>query len=291
MIIACIAGFALVFQACSQNEDIVSPSNDSYMMRFSTHYPGQTRVADNVFEQGDTIGLYVAGDTLPLEPGGNTVNNEMLTCNGNVWTPTRTLYWDDGTYTAYAYYPYQKTMRSVDDMPVTVCLDQSTASTATAMGGYEASDLLWARTKGIHASADPVPLVFSHVMSKLTIRLIKGEDYEGDLPSDAEVYVHNTVPTATFDLAAGVVTKAPKGSRASIRAHQDAATLFSAIVVPQRLPNSVPLVEVVAKGVSYLYESRFVFKPGVNHLVNLILSDNPEQVKINIGGEVEGWNE
>ena len=176
-------------------------------------------------------------------------------------------------------------------MPVTVCLDQSTASTATAMGGYEASDLLWARTKGIHASADPVPLVFSHVMSKLTIRLIKGEDYEGDLPSDAEVYVHNTVPTATFDLAAGVVTKAPKGSRASIRAHQDAATLFSAIVVPQRLPNSVPLVEVVAKGVSYLYESRFVFKPGVNHLVNLILSDNPEQVKINIGGEVEGWNE
>jgi hypothetical protein len=53
----------------------------------------------------------------------------------------------------------------------------------------------------------------------------------------------------------------------------------------------VPLVEVVAKGVSYLYESRFVFKPGVNHLVNLILSDNPEQVKINIGGEVEGWNE
>lgn len=131
------------------------------------------------------------------------------------------LYWDDGTYTAYAYYPYQKTVRSVDDMPVTVCLDQSTASTATAMGGYEASDLLWARTKGIHASADPVPLVFSHVMSKLTIRLIKGEDYEGDLPSDAEVYVHNTVPTATFDLAAGVVTKAPKGSRASIRAHQD----------------------------------------------------------------------
>lgn len=55
MIIACIAGFALVFQACSQNEDIVAQSNDSYMMRFNTHYPGQTRVANNTFEQGDTI--------------------------------------------------------------------------------------------------------------------------------------------------------------------------------------------------------------------------------------------
>ena len=84
MIIACIAGFALVFQACSQNEDIVAQSNDSYMMRFNTHYPGQTRVANNAFEQGDTIGLFVAGDTMPLEPGRNTVNNAMLTCNANV---------------------------------------------------------------------------------------------------------------------------------------------------------------------------------------------------------------
>ena len=226
-----------------------------------------------------------------MEPGGNTVNNEALTNSGKVWTPAKKLYWDDGAYTAYAYYPYKKEVMNVEDMPVSVCLDQTTAKTATALGGYEASDLLWAHTTGIHASADPVPLLFSHVMSKLTIRLIKGEGYEGELPDDAEVYVHNTVPTATFDLAAGVVTKAPKGTRASIRAHQDAPTMFSAIVVPQRLSTRVPLVEVVAKGVSYLYESRFVFKPGVNHLVNLVLSDNPEQVKINIGGEIEGWNE
>lgn len=291
MIIACLAGLMLVFQACSQNENVESPSAGLSAMCFSAHYPGQTRVAGNAFEQGDTIGLFVANDSLPLEPGGNAVNNEALTSNGNVWTTVKTLYWDNGTYAAYAYYPYKKAVNNVADMPVSVSMDQSTAKTATALGGYEASDLLWARTKGIHASADPVPLVFTHVMSKLTIRLIKGEDYEGELPSDAEVYVHNTVPTATFDLSAGVVTKAPKGTRATIRAHQDASTVFSAIVVPQRLSNSVPLVEVVAKGVSYLYESRFVFKPGVNHLVNLILSDNPEQVKINIGGEVSGWNE
>ena len=43
------------------------------------------------------------------------------------------------------------------------------------------------------------------------------------------------------------------------------------------------------KGVSYLFESKFLFKPGVDHLVNLVITDNPEQVKIEVGGEVENW--
>ena len=65
--------------------------------------------------------------------------------------------------------------------------------------------------------------------------------------------------------------------------------MFSAILVPQRVENRQPLVEVVMKGVSYMYESKFVFKPGVEHLVNLIITNNPDNVKIEIGGEVENW--
>ena len=59
--------------------------------------------------------------------------------------------------------------------------------------------------------------------------------------------------------------------------------------MPQRLDNRVPLVEVIMKGVSYLFESKFLFKPGVDHLVNLVITNNPEQVKIEVGGEVENW--
>lgn len=36
-------------------------------------------------------------------------------------------------------------------------------------------------------------------------------------------------------------------------------------------------------------ESTFVFKQGICHNVTLILSKNPEQVKIEIGGEIEDW--
>ena len=109
-------------------------------------------------------------------------------------------------------------------------------------------------------------------MSKLKIRLIKGEDFEGDMPTTAKVYIHNTVPTATIDLQAGVATRYVKGTRQTIVAHQDGDTSYSAII-----------------GVSYLFESKFLFKPGTEHLVNLVISENPDKVKINIGGEKQNW--
>ncbi|MEE1458884.1 MAG: fimbrillin family protein, partial [Segatella copri] len=167
--------------------------------------------------------------------------------------------------------------------------DQSTPKTATAPGGYEASDLLFATSKNIQASNSPISLNFKHIMSKLKIRLIKGEDFEGDMPTHAQVTIHSTVPTATIDLQAGVATRYVKGTQQSIIAHQESDYIYSAIIVPQRIENRRPLIEVVMKGVSYLYESRFQFKPGTEHLVNFIISDNPDQVKIEIGGEIQNW--
>ena len=123
----------------------------------------------------------------------------------------------------------------------------------------------------------------------MLIKLIKGDDYEGDLPEDAEVYIHSTVPDATIDLSAGIVTRNPHKTAQSIRAKSLGEHKYSAILVPQRLDNRQPLVEVIMKGVSYLYESKFLFKPGIQHSVQLAVSKNPEQVKIEIGGEIENW--
>lgn len=160
----------------------------------------------------------------------------------------------------------------------------------TSWGGYEESDFLWASAKGQTASNNAVSLKFKHCMSKLVVRLIKGEDYEGDdLPNDAEVYIHNTVPTATIDLSVGVATKYVYGKEKSLKAKAIGDHKYTAIIVPQRISNRRPLVEVVMKGVSYLMESTFLFKPGMQHTISLIISKNPEQVKIEIGGEVENW--
>ena len=275
--------------SCSNDDSTEAPvSAKETPMTFDVVHPSQTRATATDFENGDKIGVYIAKADMPLEIGGNALNNEPLTLTSGKWTPGKNLFWDEGTYNAYAYYPYMN-VTSIEDQPVSVATDQSTAETNGTLSGYEASDLLYAKTSNVAASTSPVTLSFKHVMSKLTIRLVKGEDFEGEMPTDAEIFIHNTVPTATFDISAGIVTRDVKGKRATIKARQESNSQFGAIIVPQRLDNRVPLVEVIMKGVSYLFESKFLFKPGVDHLVNLVITDNPEKVKIEVGGEVENW--
>ena len=281
----------MIFAACSSDNDVSTEAPKSAKetpMTFDVIHPSQTKATATEFENGDKIGVYIAKTDMPLEIGGNTLNNEQLTLTSGTWTPSKNLFWDEGTYNAYAYYPYMD-VTSIEDQPVSVATDQSSPETDGKLSGYEASDLLYAKTSNVAASTSPVTLNFKHIMSKLTIRLVKGEDFEGDMPTDAEIFIHNTVPTATFDISAGIVTRDVKGKKTTIKARQESDFQFGAIIVPQRLDNRVPLVEVIMKGVSYLYESKFLFKPGVDHLVNLVITDNPEQVKIEVGGEIENW--
>ena len=273
----------LSLNSCSENQELSAESGKQ--MTFDILHPNQktaTRVTETAFEANDRIGLFISEQGTPLEVSGNYVNNAALTFSGGQWNTEKPVYWNDGTYNAYAYYPYASPVTSVDDYPFSVATDQNG-------NGYTESDFLYASKTGITASNSPVALQFSHRMSRLMVKLIKGEDYEGDLPDDAEVYVHNTVPSATIDLSAGVVTRNPHGTSQSIRAKNLGDHKYTAIVVPQRLDNRQPLVEVIMKGVSYLYESKFLFKPGIQHTVQLAVSKNPEQIKIEIGGEIENW--
>lgn len=293
--ICLLSSMAMV--SCGQEETAGSKETErNDVMQFRIAHPSQqqaapaSRATETDFETNDRIGLFVCGENEPLQVGGNYVNNASLTYNGTTWTPARPIYWNDGSYDVYAYYPFSSPILSTDEMEFRVATDQSATGTADALEGYEASDFLWASAKKQTAGNDAVALKFKHCMSKLTVRLIKGEDYEGDeLPQDAEVFIHNTVPNATIDLAAGIATKTLYGTEATLKAKAAGDNRYTAIVVPQRITNRRPLVEVVMRGVSYLMESSFVFKSGMHHIVSLTITKNPEQVKIEIGGEIENW--
>ena len=260
----------MTFASCSSDNDVSTEAPKSAKetpMTFDVIHPSQTKATATEFENGDKIGVYIAKTDMPLEIGGNTLNNEQPTLTSGKWIPSQNLFWDEGTYNAYAYYPYMD-VTSIEDQPVSVATDQSSPETDGKLSGYEASDLLYAKTSNVAASTSPVTLNFKHIMSKLTIRLVKGEDFEGDMPTDAEIFIHNTVPTATFDISAGIVTRDVKGKKTTIKARQESDFQFGAIIVPQRLDNRVPLVEVIMKGVSYLFESKFLFKPGMTGMTN-----------------------
>lgn len=288
-IIIVLAAIVVILGGCSKEE----PKNQgSNQMSFAPQH-FSTKATATSFEVGDKMGVFVTkyngAQATPLQLLGNYANNSKVTFNGVQWSVQPPIYWEDGLFNIYAYYPYMKPS-SVDECSFSVALDQSKEKTAEALSGYEASDFLWASNMGVSKIAS-VPLVFKHKMSKLVINLVKGEGYTGDIPADAVVRIHNTVPNSFIDFALGVVTKQPNEGPKIITAKKLSRGVYAAIIIPQRIATKLPFIEILSSGVSYLVESTFIFKPGIQHTINIILSNNPEKVKIIIGGEMGGgWN-
>lgn len=290
-----ISALALGLVGCSQEyENVATPLDGA--MSFNIVSPNATRVADGAFEADDKVGLYVtdyADETTPapLQISGNRANNEGMVFNGTSWATERTIYWGEGKSDVYAYYPYIEIV-DVDEQPFSVALDQ------TAEGAYENSDFLWAKAEGVAQTDGAVSLQMQHSMSRLVVKIMAGEEYVGSLPADATVHLHSTVTDARISLANGSVVKDPYGGTHSIKMRnlglrtfaEGEAVVYEAIVVPQMLETSVPLLEINSKSVSYLLEDMFNFKPGVSYTYTAVLNTSTTAIKIDIGCTTDDWN-
>ena len=247
------------------------------------HPSAVTRATETAFESGDKIGLYVVETPAPLQVSGNYVNNLQATYNGSQWTGETGLRWPstESICDIYAYYPFMEVSK-IDASPFSVLEDQSS--------GFGACDFLWGKAASVAYTTEAIPVQFNHKLSKITLKLVKGADYVGDLPSTAVFYVHSTVTDATVDLTTGSVTKDPYGTAKTITCHKVDDATYEAVVVPQRLASRTPLFEMVANGVSYLVEGSFNFKPGINYTFNVTLNTSTESIRIEIGGEIADWN-
>ena len=282
----------LGFVACQQGETKVEVAPSAQMAFDIT----TTRVADGAFEAEDCVGLYVvdyldAVTAAPLQISGNRANNEVMAYDGALWATERAIYWGETKADVYAYYPYME-IEDVDKQPFAVATDQSVE------GAYEASDLLWAKAEGVAQADGAVTLQMQHSMSRLVVKIMAGEEYIGSLPADATVHLHSTVTDARVSLANGSVVKDPYGGSHSIKMRnlgirtfaEGDAVVYEAIVVPQMLETSVPLLEINSKSVSYLLEDMFNFKPGVSYTYTAVLNTSTTSIKVDIGCEVEDWN-
>ncbi len=266
--------------SCQKQEVGTDPGDMS--IRF-IHPEAVTRATETGFESGDKIGLYVVETPAPLQVSGNYVNNLEATYNGSQWTGDTGLKWPstESVCDIYAYYPYMA-VSTITAAPFSVLEDQS--------AGIGACDFLWGKAVSEAYTTEDIPLQFSHKLSKITLNLVKGSDYVGDLPSNAVFYVHSTVPDATVDLTTGSVTKDPYGTARTITCHKVDDATYEAVIIPQRLSSRTPLFEMVANGVSYLVEGSFNFKPGINYTFSVTLNTSTESIRIEIGGEIENWN-
>ena len=286
---------ALALAAC-QEGNITPDIATNGEMSFNVLGPGtQTKVTGNAFDALDEIGLYVTDyvdntTPMPLQISGNRANNLTVTFDGSSWAPEKTIYWGSGKSDVYAYYPYMS-ISDVESQYFEVAADQTGE-------GYEASDFLWAKAEGVKQTDGAVNLQMSHLMSKLTVKIVAGEDYVGSLPDDASVLLHSTVTGARVDLTKGSVSKDPYSGAKSIKMKKLGlrsfdgydAVVYEAVVVPQMLEGSVPLLEINSKSVSYLMEDYFNFRPGVAYTYTATLKTSTTAIKVEIGCELEDWN-
>lgn len=279
----------LLMVCCTKNDDIIVPEEG--LMQITALHPASTRATADAFESGDKIGVYVTDYTgenaSPLQISGNWANNVATTYNGSEWNPAKKIFWSENKMDVYGYYPYMNPT-SIDLHPFAVVLDQSADGKDGELGGYEASDFLWAKATGVSQADATVALVFKHCCSKLIVKLVKGDDYDGDFPSSASLYIHNVIPTATIDFTTGTVVKDIFGEPTTIKARKVADDTYEAIIIPQRVTSRRPFIELIAGNISYLIEDTFYFKAGVQHTISLTINSNPDQIKIEIGGEIEG---
>lgn len=282
-----LAMTGIMIVACSSDDETeMKPSyvpNKGEMQFLFVHPGATTRATETAFEDNDRIGIYVASKDETLQIGGNEVNNEPFTWNGTSWTSARKVYWNEGLHDVYAYYPYNLKINDINDYSFELQADQNTSD------GFSLSDFLWAGVKGATASENPMLIQFAHKLSCIVIKLLKGENFSGDISADTEVYIHSTVAKATIDLSTGDAAKDEYAGTSSIRAKQLSADEYAAIVVPQNITTRRPLVEIITGDVSYLMEGKISLKPGMRHTITVTLDKNPEQIKIDIGGEIVNW--
>ena len=290
-----VSALALVLVGCSKEYENVEAPLSSTMM-FNIVSPNATRVADGAFEADDKLGLYVTdyiddSTPAPLQISGNHTNNEVLLFDGASWATERPVYWGEGKSDVYAYYPYMDVV-DVDEQPFSVATDQNEGK------NYEISDFLWAKAEGVAQTDGAISLNMKHQMSRLIVKIMAGEEYVGSLPEDATVHLHSTVTDARISLANGSVVKDPYGGTHSIKMRNlglrtfadGEAVVYEAIVVPQMLETSVPLLEINSKSVSYLLEDMFNFKPGVSYTYTAVLNTSTTAIRIDIGCTTDDWN-
>lgn len=281
---------ALVLSSCTK----ANLNNKSEEISFTTTI--QTKATSTAFETGDKMSIWAVEqggeETIPLQLGGNYINNECLTYDGAKWVSQWPLYWSSKPCDFIAVYPYLNNVTSIEKQKYMLPLDQNKPESGDELSGYEAADVMYAKSQNVSSDEGTVHLKFQHMLSKCTVKIIKGEKFEGEIPDDIVVHIYNTTIEYLLDLSKGSVAKYGLGSRKTITMRKHSNELFDAIVVPQNIELSTPLIEVTMGGIAYLLNYSISFKPGYNHTINLTVNTSPDQenIEISIDPGVNPWD-
>lgn len=238
---------------------------------------------------GVEVGVFVKG------ADSYVGDNACYTADGNGNFSGTTLYFpsDGSNVSVNAYAPYNAAFTGKADQAVafSVAANQSTDAL------YLASDLLWGTPSGTNAfnkESPVVPLNFSHMLSKITVKFTLGQT-DVDLKG-ATINIVNTLPSTTLKVAEGTLGAAT-GNPTTIKAvtftADEATFLASAVIVPQTVAAGSFIQIVLAdKMLDAKLDADAVFASGKSYTYNVNISGEGPEVKAEIvlSSTVTDWD-
>lgn len=234
-----------------------------------------TKVNAGGFETGDGLGLYAvnytdnnqAPGTLLVE--GNQADHVKYVFDEGAWkwTPVRGVYYKDVNTNVdlYVFYPHAEP-DAIEDWNFEVKKDQSSAKTSTVLGGYEASDFLWAKAENIAPTEAKIKVKLEHKMACAEVVLEQGDGFEaGDFQRiEKTVLATGTTRKASINLATGSVTPIGSAQATGIVTSLQTDGSFRAIVVPQTVAAGTPLFSITLDGIAYKFskDTDFSYESG-----------------------------
>lgn len=254
-----------------------------------------TRIANNKFEVGDSIGVYAMLGSGSLEGERYADNLAFGRSSEDIFVPNVALYYPEQEFTLnlISYYPYGEKGVAFEEssMLVGVKPDQS------VLANYSASDFLVALLKDVRASKDPVKLTYKHRFFRLKIVLIpgKGEDAEQMLGLDPKLEVCGFFTKAFYDFNEEEYTNfcdeeniTPAGEWSVSDGKLVGKEL---ILVPQQLSRGHQqiLLEVAGKTYTALLPSALELQAGKQQELQISFVSDEDILLDALAGEIADW--
>ena len=234
-----------------------------------------TKVTAEGFETGDALGLYAVnyenGNQTPgtLLAEGNQADHVkyIFSYENWQWTPVKKVYYKDinTNVDLYVFYPHAEP-ESVEAYNFEVKKDQSKPRVQNNMGGYEASDFLWAKAENIAPTEGKIKITLDHKMAGAHVILTEGDGFEeGEFALiEKHAAAMGTTRKAAINMATGQVAPVGDAQSDGIQMCPQTDGSFRAVVVPQTVAAGTPLFSLTVEGMVYNFKKDvdFTYEPG-----------------------------
>ncbi|WP_321333132.1 fimbrillin family protein [uncultured Bacteroides sp.] len=257
----------------------------------------ETRVADDTFENNDTIGLFVTIQPKTIDQKRYVDNMRFVYSSKSGFVPDEEIYYpeEDEKCDFTSYYPYKSSGISQGKSNIRILVN----SNQNTDENFSVSDFLVARCNNITSSDEAVHLSYKHVLCKLNLvlKFKDATDINSILASNPEVYINNIYTNANYDFATNKLDSL--SAIGSITPHGqwqisgDNLIGKEMIIIPQitgERPTSI-ILKLSGKSYMSILPSNIPLYSGERHEIVISYDDASKAINSSINHMIEPWED